>query len=99
MSWPNRAAAKYKVTMVNDSQSIWLAAGVRSPFVGVDGPVAHRDSLTLSMPVVQAMEERANGPINFGVWGAVIPKLAYAKILCAKRPASSTLSGASHAIG
>jgi len=66
--------------MVDDKASIWLAAGVRTPFVGVDGPFAHRDSLSLSVPVVQAMAERANGPIDFGVWGAVIPNLAYANL-------------------
>jgi acetyl-CoA C-acetyltransferase len=66
--------------MANDAQSIWLAAGVRTPFVGVDGPFAHRNSLTLSVPVVQTMVERANGPIDFGVWGAVIPNLAYTNL-------------------
>ena len=66
--------------MANDAQSIWLAAGVRTPFVGVDGPFAHRDSLLLSVPVVQTMAERANGPIDFGVWGAVIPNLVYTNL-------------------
>ena len=62
------------------SNSIWLLAGVRTPFVGVDGPFAHRDSLTLSVPVVQVMAARVRGPIDFGVWGAVIPNLAYANL-------------------
>ena len=66
--------------MADEAQSIWLAAGVRTPFVGVDGPFAHRDSLALSVPVVQAMAERAKGPIDFGVWGAVIPNLAYTNL-------------------
>jgi len=66
--------------MANSDKPIWLAAGVRTPFVGVDGAFAHRDSLTLSVPVVQAMAERASGPIDFGVWGAVIPNLAYANL-------------------
>jgi acetyl-CoA C-acetyltransferase len=64
---------------MND-QSIWLAAGVRTPFVGVDGPFANRDALALSVPVVQAMAERSSGPIDFGVWGAVIPNLAYTNL-------------------
>src|SRR3989442_5305051 len=68
------------LTMANNEQSIWLAAGVRTPFLGVDGPFAHRDSLALSVPVVQAMVERSSGPIDFGVWGAVIPNLAYANL-------------------
>ena len=66
--------------MSGNGHSIWLAAGVRAPFVGVDGPFAHRDSLTLSVPVVQAMAARVRGPIDFGVWGAVIPNLAYTNL-------------------
>jgi acetyl-CoA C-acetyltransferase len=59
---------------------IWLATGVRTPFVGVDGPFAHRDALALSVPVVQAMASRASGPIDFAVWGAVAVNLAYANL-------------------
>jgi len=59
---------------------MWLAAGVRTPFVGVDGPFAHRDSLALSVPVVEAMASRASGPIDFSVWGAVAVNLAYANL-------------------
>src|SRR5215472_6891715 len=63
-----------------DRPTIWLAAGVRTPFVGVDGPFAARDSLSLSVPVVQAMAAEANGPIDFAVWGAVAVNLAYANL-------------------
>jgi acetyl-CoA C-acetyltransferase len=66
--------------MARNEHSIWLVTGVRSPFVGVDGPFGHRDPLTLSVPVVQAMAARVSGPIDFGVWGAVIPNLAYANL-------------------
>src|ERR1700732_843189 len=59
---------------------VWLAAGVRTPFVGVDGPFAHRDSLALSVPVVQAMAQQVNGPIDFGIWGAVVGNLAYTNL-------------------
>ena len=62
------------------AEPIWLAAGVRTPFVGVDGPFAHRDVLGLSVPVVQAMAARATGPIDFAVWGAVAVNLAYANL-------------------
>jgi hypothetical protein len=41
--------------MAPNEETMWLAAGVRTPFVGVDGPFAHRDALALSVPVVQAM--------------------------------------------
>jgi acetyl-CoA C-acetyltransferase len=66
--------------MASNDPSIWLAAGVRTPFVGVDGSFARRDSLTLSVPVVQAMAARASGLVDFGVWGVVIPNLAYANL-------------------
>ena len=63
--------------MTSNERAIWLVAGVRTPFVRVDGPLARRDSLALSVPVVRAMAERASGPIDFAVWGAVILNLAY----------------------
>src|SRR6478672_13883878 len=66
--------------MADNKQSIWLVPGVRTPFVGVDGPFAHRDSLTLSVPVVQAMAQRARGAIDFAIWGAVVGNLAYANL-------------------
>ncbi|HEX4411943.1 MAG TPA: acetyl-CoA C-acyltransferase [Xanthobacteraceae bacterium] len=66
--------------MPGDGSSIWLAAGLRTPFVGVDGPFAARDSLALSVPVVQAMAAQASGPIDFGVWGFVVGNLAYSNL-------------------
>jgi acetyl-CoA C-acetyltransferase len=55
----------------------WLVAGVRTPFVRVDGPFAHHDSLALSVPVAQAMGGQVRGPIDLGVWGPVVLNLAY----------------------
>ena len=66
--------------MAMGERTIWLAAGLRTPFVRVDGPFAHRDSLALSVPVVQAMAPLANGQIDFAVWGAVVGNLAYANL-------------------
>ena len=66
--------------MMNRNQTIWLAAGLRTPFVHVDGPFAKRDSLALSVPVAQAMAAQCRGPIDFGVWGSVIQNLAYANL-------------------
>src|SRR5215510_11522809 len=63
-----------------EEKTIWLGAGLRTPFVGVDGPFAHRDSLALSVPVVQAMASVANSQIDFAVWGAVVGNLAYANL-------------------
>ncbi len=66
--------------MPNDGQAVWLVAGLRTPFVGVDGPFADRDALALSVPVVLAMAPQVNGPIDFAVWGAVVGNLAYANL-------------------
>ena len=64
----------------NDAQTFWLISGLRTPFVGVDGPFAHRDLLGLSVPVVQAMAQQTSGAIDFGVWGSVVVNLAYANL-------------------
>jgi len=66
--------------MPTDEHSIWLAGGLRTPFVQVDGPFARRDSMMLSVPVVQAMAAQARGSIDFGIWGAVVVNLAYANL-------------------
>jgi acetyl-CoA C-acetyltransferase len=63
--------------MTTSESAVWLAAGLRTPFVRVDGPFAQRDSLTLSVPVVQAMAKQVNGPIDFTAWGSVALNLAY----------------------
>ena len=66
--------------MMNSNQTIWLGRGLRTPFVKVDGPFAQRDSLSLSVPVVQAMAAQCRGPIDFAVWGSVVQNLAYANL-------------------
>jgi len=66
--------------MPNERSAVWLAPGLRTPFVNVDGPLAHRDSLNLSVPVVLAMANQAKGPIDFAVWGSVVVNLAYANL-------------------
>jgi acetyl-CoA C-acetyltransferase len=66
--------------MVNGKQAIWLAAGLRTPFVGVDGPFSQRDVVGLSVPVAQAMAAQSTGRIDFAVWGSVVLDLAYANL-------------------
>jgi acetyl-CoA C-acetyltransferase len=66
--------------MANGTPQIWLASGLRTPFVRVDGLFAQRDSLALSVPVVEAMVQRVNGAIDLGVWGAVALNLAYSNL-------------------
>ena len=66
--------------MGSGQRAIWLAAGLRTPFARVDGPLAGRDALALSVPVVQAMARQASGPIDLGVWGSVAPNLSYSNL-------------------
>lgn len=51
---------------------IFLAAGLRTPFVKGGGPYAAYDALGLSAPIAKAMAERARP--DFVVWGEVIPE-------------------------
>ena len=57
---------------------IWLAAGVRTPFAKVDGPLGGFDAIALSVPVVQHMIGTARP--EFAVWGAVIPNLGWSNL-------------------
>src|ERR1700689_136602 len=66
--------------MPNDGHAVWLASGLRTPFVQVDGAFAERNSLNLSVPVVLAMAPLANGRIDFAVWGSVVLNLAFANL-------------------
>ena len=60
---------------------IWLAAGLRTPFVKVDGPFAHLDAIALSVPVAQAMMGKLGGARpDFAIWGTVIPNLTWSNI-------------------
>src|SRR5215470_17288291 len=59
---------------------VWLAAGRRTPFARVDGPLASRDALGLAVPVVRAMASQATGPIDLTIWGSVAVDLAYSNL-------------------
>ena len=69
-----RAAAK-----VSGRPEVWLAAGVRTPFARVNGALAGRDALQLSVPVVKAMLAGGARP-DLAVWGAVIPSLQWSNL-------------------
>src|SRR5437899_9561873 len=64
-----------------NGQAIWLAAGLRTPFARVDGPLARLDAVELSLPVIRAMtgSQSAAKP-DLIVWGTVIPNLGYSNI-------------------
>ncbi len=64
-----------------DRPDIWLAAGVRTPFVKADGVFAGYDAIGLSVPVAQAMVAKLGGAKpDFAVWGTVIPNLTWSNI-------------------
>lgn len=62
--------------------SLWLAAGLRTPFAKVDGALAKRDAISLSVPVVQAMCGQLKGADrpDLVVWGTVAPSLRWSNI-------------------
>src|SRR2546430_17140443 len=64
-----------------NGHAIWLAAGLRTPFARVDGPLARLDAVELSLPVMRAMtgSQPAAKP-DLVVWGTVIPNLGYSNI-------------------
>jgi len=60
---------------------IWLAAGVRTPFAKVDGPLAPYDAIELSVPVARHMVDLVKGgKPDFAVWGVVVPSLTFSNI-------------------
>ena len=64
------------------STPIWLAAGKRTPFARLDGPLQGFDAIALSLPVVRAMTELlpAGTRPDLAVWGTVAPNLGYSNI-------------------
>ena len=60
---------------------IYVAAGVRTPFLKAGGAFSHLDAIGLSVPVAQEMMAKLNGarPDLF-VWGTVIPNLTWSSI-------------------
>ncbi len=60
---------------------VWLAAGVRTPFAKVDGPLQALDALELSVPVARHMASLLKGGRpDFAVWGVVVPNLLYSNL-------------------
>ena len=60
---------------------VWLAAGVRTPFAKVDGPLSRSDAIALSVPVVKHMVGLLRGAKpDFAVWGNVVPNLTWSNI-------------------
>jgi len=62
------------------SENYWLLAGLRTPFTKVDGDLAHRNAIEMSIPVVEEMTRQVDGGPDAAVWGSVAPNLAYSNI-------------------
>jgi acetyl-CoA C-acetyltransferase len=60
---------------------VWLAAGLRTPFARVDGPLAKLDAVALSVPIARAMREQLGGAgADLMVWGTVASNLGWSNI-------------------
>ena len=65
----------------SNNHDIWFAAGVRTPFAKVDGPLSKFDAISLSVPVVRHMIDQLNGATpDFAIWGTVVPNLTWSNI-------------------
>jgi acetyl-CoA C-acetyltransferase/acetyl-CoA acyltransferase len=60
------------------SQPVFVAPGLRTPFGRGGGALAAYDAISLSLPVVQAMNAQARPDLL--VWGSVIPNLGWSNI-------------------
>ncbi len=68
-------------SQIGSRPEILLAAGVRTPFAKVDGPLGEFDAIALSVPVVRDMVDRLRGATpDFAVWGTVVPNLTWSNI-------------------
>lgn len=65
----------------SNNHDIWFAAGVRTPFAKVDGPLGKFDAISLSVPVVRHMIDQLKGATpDFAIWGTVVPNLTWSNI-------------------
>lgn len=64
-----------------EKSKVYIASGVRTPFVKVEGAFAKLDAIQLSIPVAQAMVKQLHGSKpDFAIWGTVIPNLTWSNI-------------------
>jgi acetyl-CoA C-acetyltransferase len=62
------------------TDNYWLLSGLRTPFCKVDGDLAERDAIELSIPVVRSMEVQVQDGPDAAVWGEVAPTLKYSNV-------------------
>jgi acetyl-CoA C-acetyltransferase len=82
MATRKKASSSTKKTGTTSSPSTWLVSGLRTPFTKVDGELAGRDAIELSVPVVDAMIDVAGdaSKLDMFLWGSVAPNLTYSNI-------------------
>lgn len=70
------------MSVKTDTENLWLAGGLRTPFAKVDSHLSKLDAIQLSTPVVKAMLENNGNSIDpdLMVWGTVAPNLGYSNI-------------------
>src|SRR3546814_4624498 len=64
--------------MLRVPHPVVFASGLRTPCVRGGGALANDDAISLSVPVAQAMANRAEPDLV--VWGSVIPSLGWSNI-------------------
>jgi len=71
-----------EVSMSSHGRNVWIAAGLRTAFTKVDGALAKRDAISLSVPVVQAMAAQLlpGASVDLAIWGSVAPSIRYSNI-------------------
>ncbi|MFB3112520.1 MAG: acetyl-CoA C-acyltransferase, partial [Gemmatimonadales bacterium] len=62
--------------------SMWLVAGLRTPFAKVDGSLSDADAIDLSLPVVRSMLSPKDAAVrpDLVVWGTVASNLGYSNL-------------------
>lgn len=66
--------------MKTTNETVWLIAGLRTPFAKVDKELKELDVISLSLPVVKAMIEDNNLSPDLLIWGSVAPNLGYSNL-------------------
>lgn len=62
------------------NKEIWLASGLRTPFVKQNKELKDISAIDLSVAVVNNMKRNEQANPNYLVWGTVIPNLTYSNI-------------------
>ncbi|RZN83362.1 MAG: acetyl-CoA C-acyltransferase [Winogradskyella sp.] len=64
----------------NSNNEIWLAAGLRTPFVKEGKDLSGISAIDMSVAVINRMKRTLNVPPNYVAWGTVLPNLEFSNI-------------------